>query len=135
MIGKEALTSGSSGSESITTNKRERIDLGHGGPGANQTFDLGTNRVAAVETSRDIKEAGGPGTVLATSQEEVTEVNKTVSEVSDKLRNAASTDGPESLNENAVAAAGAGSPGPRDGPLAALFGFLQSLIQTIFGGF
>lgn len=154
--------SGGGSTETQTTStddRRERIDLGHSASGGNnQRFDLGTNRAAAVDTSDDIKDAGGPGTVLAGTQNQVTEINKAVSDVSGQIRdrkekNSAPEPEPEPKNQttdvptevtaarNASNTVSPGQNGPvsdRDdghqGVFGALFGVISSVLSALFGG-
>lgn len=165
MIGKEAITQGGGGGGSFTVTSADEtnstsqdyndtIDLGHSGPGGNQTFDLENNAAAAVETSETIKDAGGPGTVLAGTQEGVKKINKTVSELSGKIRdtqeqeqeNKPTPDETETVTTTGIpkaqtaaanaanaAPAGGGPNGP-DGLLGAVVAFLSSVLSGLFGG-
>jgi hypothetical protein len=150
MIGNEALTSGSSGgTASITTtdDRDETIDLGHSGAsGGNQRVDLGTNKAAAAETSKDIRDAGGPNGVLVGTQDQASKVKKAVSEVSGQIRDAQAQ--PEATAEsqsqipsqaetgrrNAMNAAGAGGPNGPKALLGAVLSFLSSLVSAVVPG-
>jgi ABC-type Na+ efflux pump permease subunit len=141
MIGNDALTSGSSGgTASITTtdDRDETIDLGHSGAsGGNQRVDLGTNKAAIVETSEDIRDAGGPNGVLVGTQDQASAVKEAVSEVSGQIRDQkteTTTDIPKDVTAARNAAAAAGGRGPKDdGLLGAILGFIRSLLDG-FGG-
>jgi hypothetical protein len=152
---RNALTSGSSGSTVSTTNETTQdygtIDLGKGGPGGGQKFEVSEDPkegyAAAVETSETITDAGGPGAALAGTSEQVQEINTTVSEVSDQLTDAqeTQTDTPDETTtkipqaQTAAANAAAmgtpaGGPNGPDGLLGAVLGFLSSLVAGLFGG-
>lgn len=77
----------------------DTIDLGNDTTGGN-TYDLENNAAAAVTTSDEIADAGGPEAVLVDEQEEVTEVNKAVSEVSQTLEESSSDQNDQTKTSN-----------------------------------
>lgn len=152
------LSSGSGGGsiETETTSSsddyNDTIDLGHSAAsGGSQKFDLENNAAAAVETSDDIVDAGGPGTVLATTDEQVTEINKAVSDVSGQLRDmqaeqddasATTTDVPQEVTAARNAASATlgqngpvGPQGAQGGPFAALFAVVSAVLSAVVGLF
>ncbi len=100
--------SGGSG-YSTTSTTDHRIDLGQDSPSG--AVDTSGDRKAVVDTGDEIDDAGGPDAVLVDNQEEHSKVNETISEVTDKLKDAASTDSSDSNSGSSGGGGGGGSGG------------------------
>jgi hypothetical protein len=147
VLGGPDLDSGSGGGDvSITSTSsdddEEVLDLGQQASGGSTDYDLGSNAGAVVDTGDEIADAGGPDAVLAGTQEQVEQVNKTVSKVSDQIKNAATptTNGPddvpsqaETARRNAMNAASGAPNGPK-ALLGAVLSFLSSLVSAVVPG-
>jgi hypothetical protein len=142
--------SGSSTDTHETTQDYGTIDLGKGGPGGGQKFEVSEDPkegyAAAVETSETITDAGGPGAALAGTSEQVQEINTTVSEVSGQITDAqeTQTDTPDETTTeipqaqtaaaNAAAASGPGGPNGPDDLLGAVLSALSSFVAALVPG-